>query len=113
VHEGANSCSCYSLEWMAKWSDQRRSDFLHSVIVRPLLLAFWLLILWGTVYGLAFLYSVAQAGPRGAFERVMAGPDRRAGVGNLALSACAGIVWGALGAALWRTRLRRTSTRDD
>jgi hypothetical protein len=89
---------------MAKWSEQRQRDVLLYVIARPLLVVFWLLILWGTLYGVVFLDFVAERGAKRAFDQAMSGRDLLAGIGNLALAVGALIVWGIVGFAAWRSR---------
>jgi hypothetical protein len=83
--------------------DERR-DGLSSAIGRPLLLAFWSLVLWGTLCDLILIEAAFVEGPRAALHRVLSGEDIAAGYANLALAAVAPVVWGLVGTAAWPGR---------
>lgn len=75
-----------------------------SIVVRPMLLAFWLAVAWGTFYGLALLWSALALGPGEALERALSGRDGLAGMLNVWLAALAFLVWGIVGVLAWRSR---------
>jgi hypothetical protein len=79
-------------------------DGLSSAIGRPLLLAFWSLVLWGTLCDLVLIDAAFVEGPRAALHRVLSGGDTAAGYANLALAAVAPVVWGLVGTAAWPAR---------
>lgn len=84
--------------------DHRRREWLGQVLGRPLLLAFWALVLWGTVLAAATLHVVLVEGPAVVLRRVLSGADTAAGVTNLAVTTLALLVWGGAGIALWHRR---------
>jgi hypothetical protein len=86
-------------------------DFLIYVVGRPLLLVFWSLVVWGSIYGLALLYAVVVDGPAEALRQALSGRDHLAGVTNLALAGFAMIVWSTVGVVIWRSRLSRRQPR--
>jgi hypothetical protein len=71
---------------------------------RPLLLVFWTLVVWGTVYAVLFAFAVVTEGPSEAFVRVTTGPDRIFGIVSLTLAVVALLVWGAVGLTVVRVR---------
>jgi hypothetical protein len=71
---------------------------------RPLLLAFWTLVVWGTLYAALFAFAAAAEGPSRALARATTGPDRLVGIANLTLGAFALVVWTLVGAVVWRVR---------
>ena len=77
---------------------------LIQVVGRPLLVVFWALVFWGTLYAAAFLHAAFEDGPRAALERVLSGPDVGVGFVNLALAALAVLVWGLVVVAVWPSR---------
>ena len=78
---------------------------LRQVVGRPLLVAFWALVLWGTLYGGVLAHAALLDGPRAALARTLSGPDAGAGFLNLALAALAIAVWGFVAAAVWGNRV--------
>ena len=76
----------------------RASEFATAAIARPLLFAFWIFVLWGTLYGMAFGYAIATEG-RAVLGRSLSG-DVAAGVINLTAAAIAVLVWTAIGVAV-------------
>ncbi len=83
------------------------SDFLAYVVGRPLLLAFWSLIVWGTLYGAALLYAAILRGPAEAWQQAFSSGDQLAGVVNVSLALLAAIVWVTAGVVTWRARTKR------
>jgi hypothetical protein len=88
---------------MAQEAEPR--EWLLHVVGRPLLVVFWALILWGTLYGAVFLHSAFEEGLTPALLRTLSGRDAAAGVINLALAALAPVVWCLVIIALWQNRL--------
>jgi HAMP domain-containing protein len=80
---------------------------------RPLLLAFWTLVVWGTLYAGLFAFAAATEGPSRALARATTGPDRIVGIANLTLAACALVVWVLVGAAVWRLRAGRGAVSEE
>jgi hypothetical protein len=76
----------------------RASDLATAAIARPLLFAFWIFVLWGTLYGMALGYAIATEG-RSALGRSLSGDVVR-GVVNLIAAALAVLVWTTIGAAV-------------
>lgn len=91
------------------WS-QKSHDVLVYVVGRPLLLVLWSLVVWGTVYGLAFVGAIVERGPVAAFHQALS-TDSAGGAVNLSLAAVAGLVWTLVGLAIWRGRTRRRRSR--
>ena len=84
--------------------DPEEAGRLARYLGRPLLLVFWTLIVWGTVYCVLFAIAVLTDGPSRALERAVTGPDWIFGVANLALAAVAVLVWIAVGLTVVRVR---------
>lgn len=82
----------------------RRRERILQVVARPLLLVFWALVLWGTLYCGVLLHAAFVDGPRAAIARTLSGRDLGAGLLSLALAALAVVVWGLAGVAAWRHR---------
>jgi predicted neutral ceramidase superfamily lipid hydrolase len=80
---------------------------LGRYLGRPLLLAFWCLVVWGTFYAILFVAAVAAEGPSLALQRALAGPDRIVGIANLVLAGGAAIVWVLVAVAVRRVRTPR------
>ena len=80
---------------------------------RPLLLVFWTLVVWGTVYALLFAFATLTEGPSQAFARATDGPDGAFGVANLALAAVAVAVWVAVGLTVARVRSAPTAPDEE
>jgi hypothetical protein len=78
-----------------------------SIVVRPLLLMFWLVVGWGTFYGAAFLYAVLGLGPRRAIDQALSGQDVIGGMLNLWLAALAFCVWTIVAVVIGRARRSR------
>ncbi len=78
---------------------------------RPLLLAFWCLVLWGTLYGFLILDAVVTEGPTAVPKMVLSGQDYVLGAVNLSLAASAAAVWLMVGVAIWRSRARAAAQR--
>ena len=90
---------------------------LLQVVAQPLLVVFWALVLWGTLYGAVLLYAALEDGPGAALERTLSGRDAGAGFLNLALVVVAIAVWSLVGVTVWRSRAsaaprRRGDGRD-
>ena len=77
---------------------------LARYLGRPLLLAFWALVLWGTVYAALFVFAALTEGPSRAIARATAGPDRVVGIANLTLAVMAVAVWVIVGLTVVRVR---------
>jgi hypothetical protein len=77
---------------------------LARYVGRPLLLAFWTLVVWGTVYAALFALAVVTDGPSEALARATAGPDGVVGIANLTLAVVAVAVWAFVGTVVWRRR---------
>lgn len=84
--------------------DEERRGALIPLVVRPLLLVFWSLVTWGTLYGLVLIHAAATEGPGPALRRIVAGRDLLGGLVNLALAGGAALVWLGIGVAVWWTR---------
>ena len=80
------------------------SGVFAAVVGRPLMFVAWVLILWGTLYGVALAYAIATAG-LGAWQRALSGGDRLGGLLSVLSAAAAVVVWSAL-AILWLVRRR-------
>jgi predicted neutral ceramidase superfamily lipid hydrolase len=80
---------------------------LGRYVGRPLLLAFWCLVVWGTFYAILFVAAVANEGPSLAFRRALAGPDRIVGTANLVLAGGAAVVWIVVAIVVRRARTAR------
>jgi hypothetical protein len=85
-------------------SDHQQSSRFFYVIVRPLMLVFWILVLWGTVYAWALLYAAFVSGSAMVFRQALAGRDGLAGLFNVVLSACAAVMWITLAIGIWQRR---------
>ena len=72
------------------------------MVGRPLLVVFWVLVLWGTLYDVVLLRAAFVEGPIRALQRTVSG--REAGLVNLGLAALAPVVWALVGLAVWRSR---------
>jgi hypothetical protein len=92
-------------------SDDERRERLLQVVAQPLLVVFWALVLWGTLYGAVLLYAALEDGPGAALERTLSGRDAGAGFLNLALVVVAVVVWASVGVAVWRSRASAASRR--
>lgn len=77
---------------------------IARLVGRPLLLVFWTLVVWGTVYALVFLVAVVGEGPGPALARATTGPGAVLGIANLALAALSTGVWAIAGTIAWRGR---------
>lgn len=84
--------------------DHRRREWLAQVLGRPLLLAFWALVLWGTLLAAATLGAALVEGPAVVLRRMLSGAGAAAGLTNLAAAIAALLVWGLAGIALWQRR---------
>ena len=94
---------------MAQEAEPR--EWLLHVVGRPLLVIFWALVLWGTLYCAVFLHSAVEEGFAVSLRRTLSGRDAAAGVVNLALAALAPVVWCFVGIALWQNRPSATTNR--
>jgi hypothetical protein len=90
---------------------QRSRGVLIYVVGRPLLLVLWSLVVWGSVYGLAFLWATVERGPVEAFHQALS-TDRAGGAVNLTLAGIGALVWALAGFAVWRGRRRSRPTGD-
>lgn len=83
------------------------------MVGRPLLVVFWALVVWGTLYCGVFLYAAFVDGPRAALERTLFGRDVGAGLLNLALAGLAVVVWSLVGVIVWNSRASDESKRRE
>ena len=88
-----------------------RREWLRHVVGRPLLVVFWVLMLWGTLYDVVLLRAAFVEGPIKAVQRTVSGRDIGVGLINLGLAAFAPAVWGLVGLAVWRSRSRASTGR--
>jgi hypothetical protein len=89
----------------------RLRDFLVGTVLRPLTLAAWCLVLWGTLIGVLFLGKVVTAGPSAAWASLY--PDVEAGFWawlNLVCLALAVFTWVVAAVLAWLHR--RSSAAD-
>lgn len=86
---------------------------LARYLGRPLLLVFWTLVVWGTVYAASFAFAALTEGPSRAFARATTGPDRVVGIVNLTLAVVALGVWVTVGLTVMRVRAARSTTSED
>src|ERR671937_3235851 len=93
-------------------SDHEPSSRFFYVIVRPLMLVFWILVLWGTVYACAFLYAAFVSGSATALRQALAGRDGLARLISVAISACAAVVWTTLAIGIWQRRRYRGRSEE-
>ena len=84
--------------------DPESAHRLAFYLGRPLLLVFWTLVVWGTVYAILFAFALLTDGPSVSIARAVGGPDGALGIVNLALAAVAMAVWAFVGAVVWRRR---------
>ena len=96
---------------MARESEEGWREKLVQGLGRPLLLIFWCLVLWGTLYGALLLNALVAEGPTTVLQRALSNRDRVAGVANLALAAIAPAVWLMVGIAIWRSRRKSVAQR--
>jgi hypothetical protein len=87
---------------------RRSRDFLVYAVARPLMLVFWTLILWGTMYGCALLYRSATMGPATAVRQALSAPEAGVGLLNVILALSAVVVWVIVAVAAWQRRSQRT-----
>lgn len=81
--------------------------------MRPLLVVFWALVLWGTLYCGLLVHAACVDGPRAALERALSGRDVGAGFLNLALVVVAVVVWSLVGMAVWSRRASEARRGED
>jgi protein-S-isoprenylcysteine O-methyltransferase Ste14 len=93
---------------MGRHANEERREALFQLVGRPLLLIFWSLVLWGTLYGLILMHAAIREGPRTVLQRVLAGRDLLGGFLNLGLAASAAVVWLGVAIVAWRNRSRGT-----
>ena len=86
-------------------------DFLRYVVGRPLMLVFWALILWGTLYAGLFVQTVATAGLSEALRQVQSGRDALGGALNLGLAGTAVLVWTVVLTTAFRVYFRKRRAR--
>jgi hypothetical protein len=84
---------------------------LSRYLGRPLLLGFWCLVVWGTLYAGLFAFAALTEGPSQALARALGGPDDLVGVANLTTAAMAIIVWTFVGTIVLRRRQGRNGAR--
>ena len=93
-----------------RWSAERRELF-ESVIVRPSMLAAILLLLWGHVVLLSFVWGILTTSLEEAFSRLTdRSADSTAAVLNVSLGALAVLFWALAGLGYVQ---RRSRNRDD
>jgi hypothetical protein len=91
--------------------DEERREALIQLVGRPLLLIFWSLVLWGTLYGLILIHAAFREGPSTVLQRVLAGRDLLGGLVNLTVAASAAVVWLGVAIVAWRNRSRGRKQR--
>ena len=85
---------------------RRVRDFLVATLERPLLLAFWIFVFWGTLLIAVFGVRVASAGLGEAVASLWPGRENAAlAYANLGSAMLAALVW--LSVALLALRARR------
>ena len=89
---------------MARDPDEEWREALVQLLGRPVLLIFWSLVLWGTLYGSLLIHAAATEGLRATLQRTLSGRDLLGGVANLTLAAGAAVVWIGVAVAVWRRR---------
>jgi predicted neutral ceramidase superfamily lipid hydrolase len=77
---------------------------LARYLGRPLLLVFWTLVVWGTVYAGLLVLAVLTEGPSRAVARATTGPDGVVGIVNITLAVVAVAVWVIVGLTVVRVR---------
>jgi len=90
----------------------RETDFLVYVVGRPLMLALWALVLWGTLVDAAALFLLATRGTRAVIESLFPRGGSPLAVLNTVLGVLAAIVWLAV-AALSRRSCRPTNGGEE
>ena len=78
---------------------------------RPLLLVFWAVVSWGTLFGGHLVLAALDKGISGAIQQALSGKDSLAGILNLFSAGLAGGVWCVAGAAYLRYRRKQISKR--
>ena len=89
---------------MARDPDEEWREALVQLLGRPVLLIFWSLVLWGTLYGSLLIHAAATEGLRATLQRILSGRDLLGGLANLTLAAGAAVVWIGVGVAVWHRR---------
>jgi hypothetical protein len=89
------------------------NEWLLYVVGRPLLVVFWALVLWGTLYLFVFVHAALDEGPRVFLQRTLSGRDKLAGLANLGLAILAPVVWGLVGLAIWQHRTTAAALRRE
>jgi len=72
---------------------------------RPLLLVFWSLVLWGTLFGGHLVLVAVDIGVSKGIQQTLSSKDSTGGILNLLIAGLAAIVWCAVGLACfihWR-----------
>ncbi len=93
-------------------TERRRSPQPPTHAVgRLLMLVFWSLVVWGTVYGIALLPDLLARGPARLLRAVL-GNDPWTGGLNVLLAATALCVWVLVGLAVWRRWAERRRSED-
>jgi hypothetical protein len=82
----------------------RLRDVAAQALVRPVLVVFWSLVIWGTLLGLAFLYAAFTRGPSAAVEALLPATGGIRVWFNLALAVLAALAWIAVATAVRRGR---------
>lgn len=87
---------------------RRVRDFLVATFERPLLLAFWIFVFWGTLLIVVFGVRVASAGLGEAVASLWPGQaDTALAYANLGAAVLAAVVWLAVAAITLRGRRER------
>jgi len=89
--------------------EERPRGAVVESLARSVLLIFWSLVLWGTLYAILLIDDAAGEGPRAVLHRVLPGPNALGGLANLALAAGAAVVWVVVAVSVWRERRKRAS----
>jgi hypothetical protein len=87
-------------------AEKQRGAVVES-LARSILLTFWSLVLWGTLYAILLIHAAAAEGPRAVLHRVLSGQDALGGCANLALAVAAAVVWIVVAVRVWRERRER------
>jgi hypothetical protein len=76
-----------------------------DLVLRPLMLGFWTLVLWGTFLWLAFLLKSLQDGWGVAIETLRpVGTGANWTLANLLCMGLAALVWSLAAGAVWQSR---------
>ncbi len=92
---------------MPRDRNEELREALVRLLGRPILVVFWALVVWGTVYGVMLVQAAYAQGFGVVVASVLGGRDLLGGVANLVLTGTAALVWLGVAVAAWRGRVRR------